>query len=135
MGYLSPLPLDPGAIAARLADRGSGAVVTFVGSVRDHHQGRNVLRLDYSAYEPMAEAECGRIVAEAEARWPVKVALEHRVGRLEVGEAAVAIAVAGGHRAEAFEACRWVIEEVKAHVPIWKREYYADGTLAWVESA
>jgi molybdopterin synthase catalytic subunit len=92
-----------------------------------------VLRLEYSAYAPMAEAECGRIAAEAEGRWPVAVALRHRVGTLEVGDVAVAIAAGSAHRDAAFEACRYVIEEVKRRVPIWKREYYADGTIAWVD--
>ena len=86
------------------------------------------MRLEYSAYDAMAEAECARIVAETEARWPVTVALRHRIGALEVGDMAVAIAVAAAHRDEAFAACRHVIEEVKRRVPIWKREYYADGT-------
>jgi molybdopterin synthase catalytic subunit len=80
----------------------------------------------------MAEAECARIVAEAEARWPVRIALEHRVGALEVGDVAVAIAVGAPHRDEAFAACRHVIEDVKRRVPIWKKEFYADGTVEWV---
>jgi molybdopterin synthase catalytic subunit len=83
----------------------------------------------------MAEAECGRIVAEAEIRWPVQVALEHRIGTLEVGELAVAVVVAGAHREEAFAACRHVIEELKRRVPIWKREHFADGGLDWVGPA
>ncbi|HET9274565.1 MAG TPA: molybdenum cofactor biosynthesis protein MoaE, partial [Gemmatimonadales bacterium] len=78
------------------------------------------------------EAECARIVSEAEARWPVRIALEHRIGSLEIGDAAVAIAAAGAHRDEAFAACRFVIEEVKRRVPIWKKEFYADGTVEWV---
>jgi molybdopterin synthase catalytic subunit len=80
----------------------------------------------------MAEAECARIAAEAESRWQCAVALRHRIGRLEIGEAAVAIAVASSHRDEAFVACRYVIEEVKRRVPIWKREVYADGSVEWV---
>ena len=94
-----------------------------------------MLRLDYSAYGPMAEAECARIVAEAEARWPVAVALQHRIGALAIGDAAVAMVAAAAHRDEAFAACRYVIEEVKRRVPIWKREHYADGTVAWVGAA
>jgi molybdopterin synthase catalytic subunit len=82
----------------------------------------------------MAEAECSRIVAEAEARWNCAVALQHRTGTLEIGETAVAIAAASPHRDEAFAACRYVIEEVKRRVPIWKREYFADGTVEWVGS-
>src|SRR5688572_3937600 len=82
----------------------------------------------------MVEAECARIVAEAQARWQVAVALRHRIGRLEIGDAAVAVAAASPHRDEAFVACRHVIEELKRRVPIWKREVYADGTVEWVGS-
>jgi molybdopterin synthase catalytic subunit len=81
----------------------------------------------------MAEAECARIVAEAESRWQVAVALSHRVGSLAVGDTAVAVAAASAHREAAFAACRYVIEEVKRRVPVWKREYYADGTVIWVD--
>jgi molybdopterin synthase catalytic subunit len=81
----------------------------------------------------MAEAECGRIVAEAEGRWRVAVALRHRVGSLAIGDTAVAVVAASSHRDEAFIACRYVIEEVKRRVPVWKREFYADGTDAWVD--
>jgi molybdopterin synthase catalytic subunit len=82
----------------------------------------------------MVEAECARIVAEAESRWQVAVALRHRIGRLEIGDAAVAVAAASAHRDEAFVACRYVIEELKRRVPIWKREVYADGRVEWVEA-
>ena len=131
--HLTGDPIDPAALAARVVHRERGALVTFVGHVRDHHAGRTVTGLEYSAYAAMAEAECAKIVAEAERRWPVAVALEHRLGALDVGDVAVAIAVGGGHREEAFDACRWVIEEVKRSVPIWKRERYADGSVAWVD--
>jgi molybdopterin synthase catalytic subunit len=133
MPHLTRDPILAAELAERVVRRERGALVTFVGYVRDHHGGRAVLRLEYSAYEPMAEAECARISAAAEGRWPVALAIAHRLGTLEVGEVAVAIAVAGGHRGEAFEACRWSIEEVKRTVPIWKREFYADGTVAWVD--
>jgi molybdopterin synthase catalytic subunit len=125
--------IDAALLARQVSSPGRGAVVSFVGVVRDHHAGREVTRLEYSAYEAMAEAECGRIVAEAEARWAVTVAVEHRLGRLAIGDTAVAIAVAAAHRGEAFDACRHVIEAVKSRVPIWKREYYADGSVAWVD--
>lgn len=131
--HLRHSPIDPEQLAGRVTGRARGALVSFVGHVRDHHGGRAVIELEYSAYAPMAEAECARIAAEAEARWPVAVALEHRLGSLTIGEVAVAVAVGGGHRGEAFEACRWVIEEVKRTVPIWKRERYADGSVAWVD--
>jgi molybdopterin synthase catalytic subunit len=110
-----------------------GGVATFLGLVRNQHGGRAVTGLEYSAYEPMAEAVCRELIAEAESTWPVRAALSHRLGHLEIGDAAVAIAVAGPHRDEAFAACRHLIEELKRRVPIWKRESYSDGTEAWVE--
>ena len=133
MAFLSTDPLDVASLVARVSGPDRGGVVTFVGAVRDHHEGREVLRLDYQAYGPMAEAEAGRIVEEAEARWPVVVALRHRIGPLAVGDLAVVVAAGAAHREAAFAACRWVIEEVKRRVPIWKHEHYADGTSAWVE--
>ncbi len=133
MRFLTERPLDLAALIAGVQSPARGGVACFVGTVRDHHGGRAVQRLEYEAYAPMAEAECGRIVDETERRWPVAVALRHRVGRLEIGEAAVAVAVAGSHREESFAACRHVIEEVKRRVPIWKREFYADGTVEWVD--
>lgn len=133
MTHLSRTPLAVGELMERVAAPGRGAIATFLGIVRNHHAGRSVAGLTYSAYEPMAEAICAEIVAEAERRWPVRVALVHRLGALAIGEAAVAIAVAGDHRDEAFAACRKVIEEVKRRVPIWKLERFADGTEAWVD--
>jgi molybdopterin synthase catalytic subunit len=133
MAFLSDRPIDPGALMRSVEDPQRGGITSFVGTVRNHHSGRAVLRLEYSAYAAMAEAECERIVTDAETRWPVRVALRHRIGRLAIGDVAVAIAVAGDHRDEAFSACRHVIEEVKRRVPIWKREFYEDGTEAWVD--
>jgi molybdopterin synthase catalytic subunit len=135
VSFLSDSPLDLGTLVAEVAAVDRGGIASFIGMVRDHHQGRAVLGLEYSAYAPMVEAECARIVEEAERRWPVRVALRHRVGSLDIGDAAVAIAVAGAHRDEAFAACRHVIEEVKRRVPIWKRERYADGSVEWVGAA
>jgi molybdopterin synthase catalytic subunit len=132
VAFLTDSPLDLGALVADVAADDRGGIASFIGMVRDHHQGRAVQALEYSAYAPMAEAECARIVEETERRWLVRVALRHRVGMLEIGDAAVAIAVAGAHRDEAFAACRHVIEEVKRRVPIWKRERYSDGTVEWV---
>ena len=134
MGYLSEHPLDAARVIASVQDPERGGVATFLGVVRSQHAGRAVLRLDYSAYGEMAEAECARVVGEAEARWPAKVALQHRLGTLEVGDVAVVVAAAGAHREEAFAACRHVIEELKRRVPIWKREHYADGTVEWVRA-
>jgi molybdopterin synthase catalytic subunit len=133
VAFLSEESLDLAPLLAAVASAERGGVASFLGLVRDHHGGRAVLRLEYSAYAPMAEAECARIVEETERRWPVRVALRHRIGSLEIGEAAVAIAVAGAHRDEAFAGCRHVIEEVKRRVPIWKKERYADGTVEWVD--
>ncbi len=130
--YLTEDPLDLAALVAEVQTPERGGMACFIGTVRNHHGGRDVLRLEYSAYTPMVEAECGRIAAEAESRWNVAVALRHRVGRLEIGDAAVIVVAASPHRDEAFVACRHVIEELKRRVPIWKREYFADGTVEWV---
>jgi molybdopterin synthase catalytic subunit len=132
VAFLSQAPLELDELIAAVSGPGRGAVVTFLGTVRDHHEGRGVTALGYSAYEPMAESVCAEIVAEAERNWPVKVALQHRLGDLAIGDSAVAIAVAGDHRDEAFAACRYAIEELKRRVPIWKRERFADGSVEWV---
>ncbi len=133
MIHLVRQPIDVSALIGAVSAAGRGAIATFIGLVRDHHGGRGVVELEYSAYEPMANAAIGAILEEAAGRWPVSVGLRHRLGRLAIGDVAVAIAVGAGHRAEAFEACRFVIEAVKERVPIWKRERYADGTEAWVD--
>ncbi|HQR16932.1 MAG TPA: molybdenum cofactor biosynthesis protein MoaE [Gemmatimonadales bacterium] len=135
MTYLTESALDTSRLIAAVLTPERGGIAAFVGVVRSEHQGRAVTRLEYSAYPEMAEAECGRIVREAEARWPVRVVLEHRLGTLEVGEAAVVVVAAGAHRDEAFAACRHVIEELKRRVPIWKREHFVDGGLEWVNAA
>lgn len=133
MRFVTSEPIDQTALLASVQAPERGGVASFLGLVRNHHEGRPVLRLEYSAYGEMAEAECGRIVAEAEARWRVAVALRHRVGSLAIGDTAVAVVAASAHREEAFAACRYVIEEVKRRVPVWKREFHADGTVAWVD--
>jgi molybdopterin synthase catalytic subunit len=123
-------PIDLAALA--LATPRDGAVALFVGVVRDHNQGRAVLRLEYEAYEEMALALMREIAAEVHHRFPVsELRLVHRLGRLEIGEASVVSAVSSPHRAEAFAACRFAIDTLKAQVPIWKREFYADGS-AWL---
>ena len=110
-----------------------GALCLFVGVVRDHHQGRRVLRLEYEAYEEMALPLLERIEAEARQGFPVSaVRIVHRLGPLDVGEASVAVAVRSVHRAEAFAACHWAIDTLKATVPIWKKEYGEDGAV-WME--
>lgn len=110
----------------------AGALASFIGTVRNHDRGRAVERLLYESYETMAEKMIGSLIDAARGRWPIEEArVLHRVGTLEVGEAAVAIGVWSAHRAEAFEACRFLIEEIKEKVPIWKKEFYADGTSHW----
>lgn len=127
-------PIDPGALLDRVRDTGHGAVLLFLGTVRDRNDGRPVTGLRYEVYEAMARAELEAIVREAVARAPgAAIAVEHRVGDLAVSEIAVAIAVAAPHRAEAYEASRYVIEEIKRRLPIWKDERYADGQRRWVE--
>jgi molybdopterin synthase catalytic subunit len=132
-GYLTADPIDLAPLVASVESSERGGTAVFLGQVRNHHEGRAVLRLEYSAYVPMAEAECERIVTEAAERWPAAVALRHRIGDLSIGDTAVIVAAASAHRDAAFAACRYVIEEVKRRVPIWKREFYADGTVVWVD--
>jgi molybdopterin synthase catalytic subunit len=131
--FLTRAPVDLPALLAAVSSPERGGVATFLGLVRNHQDGREVLRLEYAAYEPMAEAESARIVAEAEGRWPVTVALSHRLGTLAIGDVAVAVVAASAHRAPAFDACRYVIEELKRRVPVWKKEFYADGSIVWVD--
>jgi molybdopterin synthase catalytic subunit len=128
-------PLAVEAVLRAVEGPGAGAVTTFVGLVRDHNQGRKVLWLDYEAYAPLAEKALGIIVDEAQARWTgARMAIHHRTGRLEIGEASVVIAVATPHRADAFAACRYAIERVKQIAPIWKRELFEGGDT-WIEGA
>jgi molybdopterin synthase catalytic subunit len=128
-------PLDAGRTAAAVSAPGCGAVATFVGLVRDHNLGRRVLYLDYECYEPLAVKAFRRIAGETEAEWPAaRLAIEHRVGPLQVGDASVVIAAASPHPAEAFAACRYAIERIKQIAPIWKREHF-DGGDVWVEGA
>lgn len=129
---LSTDVLDAAALTASVEDPACGAVVTFLGTVRDHARGQQVLYLEYEAYAPLAETELKRIAEQAEERWNVRCALAHRLGRLEIGECSVAVAVAGTHRGEAFDACRWVMDTLKATVPIWKKEYFVGGAH-WIE--
>lgn len=125
-------PLDASALRESVARDAAGAVVLFAGTVRAQSEGRAVQHLEYEAYEAMAAAMMERIVAEARERWPVQaVHLHHRLGRLEIGEVSVVAVVSTPHRPDAFEACRHLIERLKADVPIWKKEVFADGTV-WV---
>ena len=125
-------PLDVEGLMRRVEGDGQGAVVLFVGRVRDHSGDRDVTRLEYEAYGEMARAELRALAEEALAtRGAERVALAHRTGRLEIGDAAVVIAVASAHRSAAFEACRWLIDTLKERAPIWKKEHYADGS-EWI---
>ena len=127
-------PLDPRAVEAQVAAPGAGAIVTFIGTVRDHARGHDVVALDYEAYGSAAEKMLTRIGDEIRDRWGIeRIAIAHRTGTLRPGEASVVIAVASPHRAEAFDACRHAIERIKQIVPIWKKEHYADGAV-WVGS-
>lgn len=124
-------PIDLASLQATTP--GDGALCLFVGVVRNENAGRPVLYLEYEAYEEMALPLMQEIAADARKKWPVTdMRLVHRLGRLEIGDPSVAVAVASPHRAEAFAACRYAIDTLKAHVPIWKKEYYADGS-AWLE--
>jgi molybdopterin synthase catalytic subunit len=131
---LERAPLDVRAVADRVAHEGAGAVSLFVGTVRDVHAGKSVLRIDYEGYEPMADAEMRAVANDIAARYAgVRVAIVHRLGTLHVGEASVVIATSHPHRAAAIAACAEAIELLKHRVPIWKREYFADGTVEWVD--
>ena len=133
VAFLTAEPIELSPLLETVQAPARGGVASFLGMVRDRHGGRQVLRLRYSAYAAMAEAECARIIAEAEARWPAKVALRHRIGSLEVGETAIAVVAGAAHRGAAFDACRYTVEEVKRRVPIWKQEFHADGSVEWVD--
>ena len=126
-------PLSTEAVADLVTVPGAGGVVVFAGVVRDHTAGRRVVALEYEAHTPMAEAKLKEIGETLQRRWPgvQGVAIVHRVGRLGIGEASVVIGVSAAHRAEAFEACHFAIDELKRIVPIWKREIFEDGS-AWV---
>jgi molybdopterin synthase catalytic subunit len=126
-------PLDPVALAAGLADPAAGGYVSFEGWVRNENEGREVRRLDYEAFEELALKEGARIVAVPIDHFGVREArCVHRIGELGIGELAVWVGVASGHRAEAFDACRYIIDEVKHRVPIWKKEHYLNGDSGWV---
>jgi molybdopterin synthase catalytic subunit len=130
-------PLDLQALTQTIAHDGTGdgAIATFTGLVRNHNQGRTVRFLEYEAYEPLAVRALGRIVAEARERWAdARLALHHRIGRIEIGEASIVIVAMSPHRAHAFAACRYAIERVKQIVPIWKHEHFEGGEV-WLEGA
>lgn len=115
-----------------VTDPGAGAIITFIGTARDHNDGRKVMALEYEAYPEMAEKELARLGEEAKKRWNLKrLAIVHRIGPVQLCEPSVVIAVSAAHRGDAFEACRFAIEEIKKSVPIWKKEFFEGGEI-WI---
>ena len=130
MMHITRHPLELNAVLGAVQSPERGGTCAFLGTVR---RDAEVTGIDYSAYEPMAVAEIERILGEAQAQWPeARVMLQHRLGLIPAGEASIAIAAAAPHREEAFTACRYVIEQVKKRLPIWKKEMFANGTEKWV---
>lgn len=130
---LSATAIEPDVMRPGLRATGAGAFVEFQGWVRDHADGRDVVALEYQAFESLAEQEGERVLEEAQARFDIAAAAAvHRVGTLTVGECAVWVGVSAAHRDTAFAACRHIIDEIKRRVPIWKRETYADGDSGWI---
>ena len=130
---VSSAPIDVAAARRAVMDAGCGALVVFEGWVRDHNDGQQVERLEYEVYRPLAVKEGGRIIDEALERYAVSHALcVHRDGLLELGETAVVVCVAAAHRAAAFDACRYIIDQTKVRLPIWKKEHYVSGVSEWV---
>jgi molybdopterin synthase catalytic subunit len=127
-------PIDSISFTEAVRRPDCGAVVTFLGTVRDLTDGRVTVALDYEAYPAMAEKKLAEIEQETRKRWPVgEIVLVHRLGHLQVGEVSVAVAVSCPHRAQAFDACRYAIDRLKEIVPIWKKENWADGSTEWVD--
>ena len=130
---ITAVPISVDEISRRVSSPAVGAVVSFAGIVRGTNAGRQVRYLEYETYPEMAETTLAQIAEEIEARWPVEgVAIVHRVGRLEIGETSVIVAVASGHRQGAFEAARYAIDRIKEIVPVWKKEYFEGGEI-WIE--
>jgi molybdopterin synthase catalytic subunit len=131
--WLTHDPLDVVSLLAEVASEGCGATTLFLGTVRRSAGDGDVVGIEYSGYDAMAESELDRIVADARSQWPdARIALRHRLGYVATGEVSVAIAVAAPHRSTAFDACRFVIDQTKERVPIWKKERLAAGTERWV---
>jgi len=130
---ISAAPIDPIRLKQSLSADAAGACVCFEGWVRDHNEGEAVQALEYEAHEALAAKEGQKILDEASAKFDLHAAqAEHRVGKLEIGDCAVWVGVSSSHRGEAFTACRYVIDELKARLPIWKKEHYADGQSGWI---
>ena len=136
MFKISPAPLDLAVLSKTLLAPEAGACVTFEGWVRNRNEGQAVQSLEYEAYVVLAEKEGAKILEEARQQYELlAAACVHRTGHLRIGDAAVWVGVAAEHRGPAFEACRFIIDEAKARLPIWKREHYAGGTSAWINCA
>jgi len=130
---ISSDPIDPDALRRELFDPASGAYCGFEGWVRNLNEGQTVQRLEYEAYDPIAISEGEKILAEAQERFPhLHAYCVHRTGLLEIGDCAVWVGVSSPHRDEAFQACRYIMDEVRVRLPIWKKEHYADGNSGWV---
>jgi molybdopterin synthase catalytic subunit len=130
---LTTQPIDSSALVAKATRKDAGAVVLFLGTTRELTNGRRTVTLDYEAYDEMAEKQLAELEAEARRKWPlVECSIVHRLGRVPLGEASVAIVVSTPHRADAFAAGQWLIDTLKRDVPIWKQEHWADGTSEWV---
>ncbi len=126
-------PIDPNALRDTLFDAGAGAYCGFEGWVRNRNEGHSVLQLEYEAYEPLSISEGNKVLAEAAEQFPhLHAHCVHRTGLLEIGECAVWVGVSSPHRDEAFQACRYIIDQLKSRLPIWKKEYYANGDSGWV---
>ncbi len=126
-------PIDREAVLKFVGGSRAGSLVTFDGRVRDHSRGKEVISLFYAAYEKMAKCQMATIRRQAMAKWPgTEIGVVHRIGHLEIGETSIFIAVSSPHRRAGFEACRFVIDEIKEKVPIWKKEFYRDGAI-WVD--
>ena len=134
--WITADPIDAGSVLPHVGASGDGAIALFLGVVREHNDGRAVSGMRYEAYPAMAARVLADIAQEAGAQWSTdRIAVVHRTGELAIGEASIAIAVSTPHRAEAFEACRFIIEAVKERLPVWKHEHYTDGEAAWLANA
>ena len=130
---ISKSKIDPDKLRESMQDHAAGGYVAFEGWIRNENEGQEVLRLEYEVYEPLAVKEGDKIIAEAKARYPISHAdCVHREGLLELGDCAVWVGVSSAHRDEAFAACRFIIDEVKLRLPIWKKEHYVNGDSGWV---
>ncbi len=129
MSYLIRKPIDLNVLMMEVADPKAGAIVTFLGIIRNHSEGKDVKYLEYEAHETMAEKMIDDLVKQAYEKWPVHhIALQHRLGRIELTEPSIAIYVSSSHRVDAYSASRFLIDEIKKKVPIWKKEYFTDGS-------